>query len=400
MKYITVLSVFVAIGMVIFQYFSIEEQSMLRSDITSAQKNIERKDAKLDKLHNEIERKNAKIDEQLKEHEKMKAEFEAIKSNIKQKETTISEMEGKIEQLNMELETTRLAKIKLYEQHKRISAKLAPLEELLNKIQTVFHEYQKQVEGKQAIEDRLREDLKLQKQQVELKLTELMKKMVDKRALNQGLIEKMGKNELHIKLLSDHLTQADLRSLKLEQENMRLTEDIISLSNHLAKYRKEYISQQASMQLLTQQLAKIRDEGMKVKNGRSSLKITFIDQAFFYSGSANLTQNAKVTLKKVAGVLENQTRKRIRIVGHADDMPISHRLRSKYPSNWELSMARANSVLNFLLKNSRIAPKNCEIVGRSIFQPIANNSAEDGRRLNRRVEILITPRQILDMVAH
>ena len=82
----------------------------------------------------------------------------------------------------------------------------------------------------------------------------------------------------------------------------------------------------------------------------------------------------------------------IRVVGHTDDVRISKQLQRKYPSNWELSAARASSVVRYFQEKHGIDPLRMEAVGVSRYRPITSNTDETGRQRNRRVEVILTAR--------
>jgi chemotaxis protein MotB len=83
---------------------------------------------------------------------------------------------------------------------------------------------------------------------------------------------------------------------------------------------------------------------------------------------------------------------KIRIVGHTDSDRIRPKYRSKYPSNWELSSARAAAVARFFQDEIGIAAERMEILGMAYTQPVASNETAEGRAKNRRVEIVIIPK--------
>jgi len=112
------------------------------------------------------------------------------------------------------------------------------------------------------------------------------------------------------------------------------------------------------------------------------------DSAFFASGSAALDEEAKQALSGVGLILvENSDLiQRIRIEGNADTVPIG---RAGYRDNWELSMARADSVRRYLLSNTELDPALLMTVYYGEYNPIADNDTEEGRAKNRRVDFVI-----------
>ena len=124
--------------------------------------------------------------------------------------------------------------------------------------------------------------------------------------------------------------------------------------------------------------------GASVKSEPRGVVVTFSDAMLFSSGSAEIKQEAFGVLEKLAGVL-NSVPGRIMIEGHTDNVPLA---KGKYPSNWELSTARAGSVLGFFI-NKNMGPDRFSIAGYAEFRPLAVNDTEEGKAKNRRVEILI-----------
>ena len=116
------------------------------------------------------------------------------------------------------------------------------------------------------------------------------------------------------------------------------------------------------------------------------LMIRIKERALFPSGSAELVNQAQSIAPVVAGLLAT-INERVVISGHTDNVPISS---AQYPSNWELSSARALNFMKYLLSiNSNLDPRRFSAVGYSEYRPIADNSTEEGRSQNRRVEIFI-----------
>jgi len=133
----------------------------------------------------------------------------------------------------------------------------------------------------------------------------------------------------------------------------------------------------------------IEDKQVKLQMMEKGLVITVVGDLLFDSGKAEIRQEAYPLLDKVARVLkENVPQLSVGIEGHTDDQPI--RL-SGWKSNWELSTARALSVLHYLVNEKRISPNRLSAMGFGEYRPAASNDTKEGRQLNRRVEIVILP---------
>ncbi|MBI4971181.1 MAG: OmpA family protein [Candidatus Omnitrophica bacterium] len=120
--------------------------------------------------------------------------------------------------------------------------------------------------------------------------------------------------------------------------------------------------------------------------------ITFLQEIIFDSGKAEVKPEGLSVLSKVAKVVQEQAKDYPVVVeGHTDNVPIRV---SGWKSNWELSAARALSVLHHFVDNEGIDPTRLAVMGYGEFKPVSDNSSAEGRRQNRRVEIVIFPEKI------
>ncbi len=119
------------------------------------------------------------------------------------------------------------------------------------------------------------------------------------------------------------------------------------------------------------------------------LVITFVAEVLFDSGKADLKPGGEKILKKIGAVIKQETAdNEIGIEGHTDNVPIKY---SGWKSNWELSTARATSVLHYLEDNCSLTPAKLSATGYGEYRPVASNDTKAGRQKNRRVEIIIKP---------
>lgn len=116
------------------------------------------------------------------------------------------------------------------------------------------------------------------------------------------------------------------------------------------------------------------------------LVISINSRVLFASGSASLTTSSVLLVQKIANILTPLAGNQICVEGHTDTDPIKT---SQFPSNWELSEARANTVLRLLLQNPGLKPGNLSAVGYGEFRPVAKNDTPDNKAKNRRVNIVI-----------
>jgi len=136
----------------------------------------------------------------------------------------------------------------------------------------------------------------------------------------------------------------------------------------------------------------ISDKIVKLRMLEKGLVITFVADILFDSGKSKLRPDAYATIDKVTRVLiENVPDLKTGIEGYTDNEPIQA---SGWKSNWELSAARALSVLHYLQDEKGIEGWRLSVIGYGEHQPVADNATQEGRQLNRRVEIVIMPRVV------
>jgi len=149
---------------------------------------------------------------------------------------------------------------------------------------------------------------------------------------------------------------------------------------------------EAAKALLEERLkSQIDKKQVKVDITDRGLVITFLNEILFDSGKAELMQKARPVLGEVVDVIKQKVSDRyIGVEGHTDDQPIKH---SGWKSNWELSTARATTVLHYL-EDGGVDPARLQATGFGEHRPVASNKTKKGRQQNRRVEIVIVPKGI------
>jgi chemotaxis protein MotB len=142
--------------------------------------------------------------------------------------------------------------------------------------------------------------------------------------------------------------------------------------------------------LLEQKLSsEIDNKQIKLQMMEKGLVITVVGDLLFDSGKAKIRPEAFSLLTKVSGILkDNMAQFNVGIEGHTDNVPIKQ---SGWKSNWELSTARALSVLHYLANDQGISPERLSAIGYGEYRPLTSNETKDGRKQNRRVEIVILP---------
>jgi chemotaxis protein MotB len=130
-----------------------------------------------------------------------------------------------------------------------------------------------------------------------------------------------------------------------------------------------------------------RTRGLEAEYTARGIQLTLDDKLLFGSGKAGLTTEGKALLVRVATIIRPFNRY-IRVEGHTDNVPIST---ERYPSNWELSTARAIAVVKYLIEPGGIVPDRLSAAGYGDSKPRVPNDTTDNQSKNRRVEIILGP---------
>ena len=186
----------------------------------------------------------------------------------------------------------------------------------------------------------------------------------------------------------------------------RLQQGGEALAAEKERLEKERVAKEAEIERLTrtqQELSKSLQAGIErgditIKQVRDRLTINMVEKVLFNSGQAQVKPAGLKVLTQVSDVLKNVTDKQIRIEGHTDNVPIGVKILDKFPTNWELSTARATNVVRFFIVQGGVSRESLEAVGFADTRPVASNDTEAGRTENRRIEIVLYPRDLSQVV--
>jgi len=215
----------------------------------------------------------------------------------------------------------------------------------------------------------------------------------DKSTLNESIkdVEKKYND-----LLSDNLSQSEQFNLALKQKTDELSakekllqerekslnelQQVIARQDSITK-RLDVILRNALLGFQTDELS------VEIKNGK--VYVSLSDKLLFKSGSAAIEAKGKEAIKVLADVLSKNQDIDILIEGHTDNIPIKTAV---YRDNWDLSVARATSIVRILTDDYKITPTRLTASGKGEFSPRASNDTPEGRASNRRTEIILSPK--------
>jgi chemotaxis protein MotB len=169
-----------------------------------------------------------------------------------------------------------------------------------------------------------------------------------------------------------------------------LTADIERLQNEKALLEEEITTQESVNDELEHSLAGLRDrEEVWMQQKKDMTHISLEGEATFATARAELTEDARHVLDRVAGVLQEYPERWVLVEGHADERPIADGFEWKYESNWELSAARANSVVHYLIEKHDLDPARVKSIGLGEYHPADDRSSPEAWSKNRRVVITV-----------
>jgi len=227
-------------------------------------------------------------------------------------------------------------------------------------------------------------------------------------AATEGLIADKDRLIVDTERLEKERTDLDARLNRITEETSRTIEELrnrnielegdkqmLAESISLLKKTKEVEVRTVSKtyeDLLSEMKGEIAQGQIAITELQGKLTVDVVDKILFDSGQTEIRPEGLDVLKRVVEILITVTDKVIRVEGHTDSIPIAGALAKRYPTNWELSAARALNVTRYLEKEG-IDPTLLSAVAFGEHQPIAENDTPDGRAKNRRIAIILLPKE-------
>lgn len=206
--------------------------------------------------------------------------------------------------------------------------------------------------------------------------------------------------------IAANLAEAQQKLATSEQDKSKLTLDKALLENEKVQLTAARDELAKSVQAKDSELAqlkgtydslqdKMKDEiahgDIRLTQSGGKLRVDLVDKILFDSGEAKISKRGESVLARVGAILAAIDDKQIQVSGHTDAAKISEKLAGEFPTNWELSGARAINVVRFLQEKAGVPGGRLVASGYGEYQPIAKNHSPAGRARNRRIEILLTP---------
>ncbi len=245
----------------------------------------------------------------------------------------------------------------------------------------------KQYDKIDALNDELLEKQKMRSVQdateIQNLLTDLQKTKEDLQTKEDALKELEKALNLKKKSLDDLTTQLDAKDSILNAKNQKLIElqNILNRKDSVVKALRDKVNDA---------LLGFKKDGLDVEMKNGKVYVSLQEKLLFQSGRWDIDPKGQKALKNLAKVLEKNPDINIMVEGHTDNL--AYKGSGNIEDNWDLSTKRATTIVKFLLKNSKINPKQLTASGHGEFMPVSTNDTKEGRAKNRRTEIILTPK--------
>lgn len=343
---------------------------------------------------------------------KLEKEKAALSEDLLAAQTAGGKMQRELDQTKKNLDATLASRRDLETDVKTIRAETSGMERLNGELRRERDILQGRLEDLQKNFDAAKQDYetKLKAEQATVAGLQNDKQLLITRAM--GATDELAKVQKRVgeletdasraKDLEQRLSQREIELGKLTQGGETLAAEKERLAAEKERLEKERAAKEAEIQRLTktqEDLTKSLQEqinkgDIKIKQVRDRLTINMVEKVLFNSGQAQVKPEGLKVLKQVADVLKTVNDKQIRIEGHTDNVPIGDKLKQKFATNWELSTARATNVVRYFIEQGGVNRENFEAVGYADTRPVAGNDTEVGRTENRRIEIVLFPKDL------
>ncbi|NBD09339.1 MULTISPECIES: flagellar motor protein MotB [Corallococcus] len=192
--------------------------------------------------------------------------------------------------------------------------------------------------------------------------------------------------------LESKLSALELERTKLTAEKEQLNTEKDQLNQTVQEQEAELTRLKATYEDLQDKMKKEIAEGaIRLTQNGGRIQVDLVDKVLFDSGDASISARGQEVLTRLGGVLSKVDDKLIQVSGHTDDSPPSQKLQATFPTNWELSVARAVNVVRFLQDKGGVPAKRMLAAGYGDTRPLTANASPQGRARNRRIELLLIP---------
>lgn len=363
------------------QYDDLRQDS--QSSVGDLQSELEQARQDRDELEQTLAEADGLIARQAEQQANLEAELQetietlaAVEAELVAAETQLADSTDELAATKAELDAEKAEAANL---NRQLDASQAHVQRLLNERTALLASTQRmEQEGRQqqAANDRLQQQLDETLAELNIAEVELMRREAN---LDEAVAER--------ETVVDEYRQAREELALQQARSDNYSETISELEARLNRETQAMDALQSQLQSLSNERQTLVS---RLEDGTTVIKLP--ENIVFASGSASIGEAGRETLQLLADALVSFPDHLISIQGHSDGRPISPSLQEKYPSNWELSTARAASAVQ-VLSQSGIDSDRMQAVGYADTRPLVEETDEQSRRANRRIEVLLYPNQ-------
>ncbi|MFH0794024.1 MAG: OmpA family protein, partial [bacterium] len=379
-----------ALGSILWMLAGCSELYHLREENALQKNEIERLKAQSETYKQSYykldEEKNKELSAEKQRSAALKADMDAQAKARDAKEKQLLEENKELARVNQEIKGEAEVQKTIYEKEKAdLLDQIADLTQKLDAANVELNRQKEAYAAATALAQKTQQDLDSEKTArgaTQAQLTAKEDELAKAIAARDKLSETLKDREAEVKTLADSVQKGDERvqeltkQIETRSQPGRVDDEIKKKVADLESAAKEAFRSQLQEGLLA---ISTRDDG---------LSFMLESDTLFDARSAIVSENSMPILNRVGAFIKEHPGVGVDIEGHTDNQPLRD---LPFYDNWGLSMARAGNVLNYLVEKVQVAPDRLRAIGASMYQPRADNSTPEGRRKNRRVEIVLKP---------
>ncbi|MBE50407.1 MAG: cell envelope biogenesis protein OmpA [Flavobacteriales bacterium] len=219
------------------------------------------------------------------------------------------------------------------------------------------------------------------------------RKMAEKAKEVKRLLDQLEESQNSLLLKEDELNKLSRSISQQKQELENFEQELTNRSNRVVELETIILQKDSIVSNMKNRISNslkgLEGEGLSIEKRNGKIYVSLDEELLFASGKYEVNQTGIIALDKLSAVLASQNRIEILVEGHTDNIPLSTKKIIK--DNWDLSVLRATAVVKILLKNDKLNPIQLTAAGRGEYNPKANNKTIEGRKMNRRIELILSP---------